>query len=221
MKNYLLLLGALFLVSCSASRNKETRLKIKERYEKLAEKNKAEKSSKPKTKPRIKTKSTKETLIATSKVNVTTDAISAYIEKYKNLAMENMRIYGIPASIKLAQGILESGSGNGKLSKEANNHFGIKCKKSWKGEFVFLTDDAPDECFRKYASAKESYSDHSEFIANRIYYKNLFLLPKDDYKGWAYGLKKAGYATDKKYPEKLISLIERYQLYKFDQTVLN
>ena len=161
-----------------------------------------------------------ETLIATSKVNVSKNTVEDYIGLYSGAAMQSMKTYGIPASIKLAQGILESGSGNGTLCRTANNHFGIKCKEEWTGETVSHTDDAPDECFRKYHSAMESYNDHSEFLANRVYYKNLFTLDKSDYSAWAKGLKKAGYATDPRYPQKLISIIERYKLYEYDQKVL-
>src|SRR5690606_19027692 len=161
-----------------------------------------------------------EVLIATSKISVSKNTVEDYISLYAPVAMQSMKTYGIPASIKLAQGILESGSGNGTLCREANNHFGIKCKDEWTGETISHTDDAPDECFRKYKSALESYNDHSEFIAHRVYYKNLFTLDKSDYSAWAKGLKQAGYATDPKYAQKLISIIERYKLYEYDQKVL-
>jgi len=138
-----------------------------------------------------------------------------YIAFYKDIAIAEMKQYGIPASIILAQGILESGSGRGRLAVKANNHFGIKCH-DWKGAKIFHDDDRAQECFRKYRDANTSFRDHSEFLANRKRYAKLFELDKDDYKGWAKELRKAGYATDRKYPEKLISLIERYQLYKFD-----
>ncbi len=142
-----------------------------------------------------------------------------YISVYKDIAMEEMRIYNIPASITLAQGILESGSGKGTLAVKANNHFGIKCH-NWKGAKVYHDDDKRQECFRKYDSALTSFRDHSEFLAHRKRYASLFNLKKEDYKSWAKGLRKAGYATDKKYSEKLISLIERYELYKYDKEVL-
>lgn len=160
-----------------------------------------------------------ETLEATSKLYVTTDIIKAYIATYKDVAQDNMRNHGIPASITLSQGILESGSGQGTLSRNANNHFGIKCH-DWTGPSVRHTDDAPDECFRKYADPAESYRDHSLFLTGRKRYSDLFALKPSDYKGWAKGLRKAGYATDPKYPDKLISLIERYNLYVFDAEVL-
>ncbi|MCC9041748.1 glucosaminidase domain-containing protein [Myroides sp. M-43] len=168
-----------------------------------------------------KKKSESEVLEATSRLSVTSDMIRDYILKYKETAKENMANHGIPASIKLAQGVLESGSGQGTLSRNANNHFGIKCHQGWEGESVRHTDDAPDECFRKYSNPEESYVDHSLFLTNRGRYSNLFLLEKDDYEGWAVGLKSAGYATDPKYADKLISLIERYELYKYDAEVLN
>jgi len=138
-----------------------------------------------------------------------------YIAVYKDMAVAEMKKYGIPASITLAQGILESGSGRGGLAVNANNHFGIKCH-DWTGAKVYYDDDEAQECFRKYKNPSRSFRDHSEFLANRKRYANLFTLDKDDYKGWARGLRRAGYATDKKYPQKLISLIERYSLYKFD-----
>lgn len=146
-------------------------------------------------------------------------AVEAYIFNLSDIAMDEMRKYGIPASITMAQGILESGSGKGRLSVEANNHFGIKCH-DWKGAKIYHDDDAAQECFRKYNNVKYSYRDHSLFLTSRRRYMELFRLGKDDYKGWAKGLKKAGYATDKKYPQKLISLIERYELYKLDAEVL-
>lgn len=138
-----------------------------------------------------------------------------YIESYGAIAQEEMRLYGVPASITLAQGILESSSGNGRLAVEANNHFGIKCH-DWNGDRIYHDDDRRQECFRKYKDARYSFRDHSLFLRQRSRYRNLFTLKVDDYKGWAKGLKAAGYATDRKYPDKLISLIERYELYKFD-----
>ena len=152
-------------------------------------------------------------------VNPVISNTTEYIEVYKEIAMKEMQTYGIPASITLAQGILESGSGRGRLAAEANNHFGIKCHE-WNGEKIFHDDDERQECFRKYGSAETSFRDHSEFLANRKRYSKLFQLKKSDYKNWAKELRKAGYATDRKYPEKLISLIERYKLFQFDQMVL-
>jgi flagellum-specific peptidoglycan hydrolase FlgJ len=161
-----------------------------------------------------------EILQATAKVKVTTDMVYEYIDRFKGVAQNNMAQYGIPASITLAQGILESGAGTGPLSVIANNHFGIKCHKEWTGPSVLYDDDAADECFRKYTDPGESYKDHSLFLTSRSRYASLFELPKDDYKQWAKGLKAAGYATDPKYPDKLISLIERYQLHQYDAQAL-
>lgn len=141
---------------------------------------------------------------------------SAYIEQYKDIAILEMQRYGIPASIKLAQGILESGSGNSELAKNANNHFGIKCKSSWTGKTYYKDDDAKDECFRKYDKVLDSYEDHSLFLKQNQRYAFLFELDVTDYKAWAHGLKKAGYATNPKYAELLIKTIEEHQLYKFD-----
>ena len=143
----------------------------------------------------------------------------AYIALFKTIAQEEMRLYGIPASITLAQGILESNSGKGRLAIEANNHFGIKCH-DWTGDKIYHDDDASQECFRKYNDPKYSYRDHSLFLTQRSRYAALFKLKKEDYKGWARELRNAGYATDKMYPEKLISLIERYRLDKYDEEVL-
>jgi len=153
------------------------------------------------------------------KVNDTRNAVELYIDRYSDIAKDNMRAHKIPASITLAQGILESGSGKGRLALKANNHFGIKCH-GWKGAKIYHDDDRSQECFRKYKKAETSYKDHSEFLTGRRRYASLFKLRSHDYKGWAKGLRAAGYATDRKYPQKLISLIERYQLYKYDEEVL-
>lgn len=139
-----------------------------------------------------------------------------YIEKYTNIAIEEMEIYGIPASITLAQGCLESANGNSRLAKEGNNHFGIKCKKGWKGMTMKHDDDEKDECFRVYASAEDSYRDHSEFLDKSPRYQELFKLDITDYKGWAHGLKAAGYATNPAYAQTLIKIIEDLQLYLLD-----
>ena len=140
-----------------------------------------------------------------------------YIEKYKNVAITEMQNYGIPASITMAQGLLESGAGRSQLTRESNNHFGIKCQKSWTGEKVYHDDDAKHECFRKYNSALESYEDHSQFLRKNPRYASLFQLSKTDYKGWAHGLKQAGYATNPKYAQLLIGLIETYNLQELDK----
>jgi flagellum-specific peptidoglycan hydrolase FlgJ len=146
-------------------------------------------------------------------------SVDNYISQYAGIAMRQMRKSKIPASIILAQGILESGSGRGRLAVKANNHFGIKCH-GWKGAKIYHDDDRSQECFRKYRKAESSYEDHSEFLTGRSRYANLFKLKPNDYKGWAKGLRAAGYATDRKYPQKLISLIERYKLYTYDEDVL-
>jgi len=141
----------------------------------------------------------------------------AYIKKYAPLAVKEMHEFKIPASITLAQGILESGNGRSGLASKSNNHFGIKCHKGWKGERVYHDDDKKDDCFRKYKYVENSYDDHSRFLSNRKRYAFLFKLNKKKYKSWARGLKKAGYATDRKYPKKLIKIIEDYKLYEFDK----
>lgn len=138
-----------------------------------------------------------------------------YIEKYKKIAVEEMKRSGIPASITLAQGILESGNGNSTLARKANNHFGIKCH-NWDGEKHYHDDDAKDECFRKYDSAEESYRDHTDFLMKTPRYRFLFEYRSDDYKSWAHGLQKAGYATSKTYASDLIRTIEENKLYIFD-----
>lgn len=139
-----------------------------------------------------------------------------YIEKYKDAAIREMHLYGVPASITLAQGILESADGNSPLAMYAKNHFGIKCHSAWKGETFIMDDDEKNECFRKYNDVEESFKDHSEFLANRSRYADLFALKVTDYKGWANGLKKAGYATNPKYAKILIDLIEQHELFKYD-----
>lgn len=161
-----------------------------------------------------------EILEATTRVKVTTAMVLEYIQNYKKIAKEDMLQYGIPASITLGQGILESGAGTGPLSIKANNHFGIKCHKEWTGASVKYDDDTSQECFRKYNNPSESYRDHSLFLTSRERYSNLFKLEKNDYKSWAIGLKNAGYATDSSYPTKLITLIEKYELQKYDAEVL-
>lgn len=153
-------------------------------------------------------------------INAQTADDVAYINRYKKVAMDEMKIYKIPASIKLAQGILESASGKSRLAKKANNHFGIKCA-DWKGEKIYHDDDKRGECFRSYPSPWGSFRDHSKFLAMRNRYSKLFELKITDYKGWANGLKKAGYATDRHYPKRLIKIIEDNQLYYYDNLVIN
>ena len=140
-----------------------------------------------------------------------------YIQKYCDLAVEEMKKYHIPASITLAQGLLESGAGQSALARKSNNHFGIKCGGDWEGKTVRHDDDARNECFRAYKHPKQSYEDHSKFLAGRSRYASLFKLEITDYKGWARGLKKAGYATDPNYAQRLINLIELYNLDKYDK----
>lgn len=143
------------------------------------------------------------------------NAYEEYIARYADMAIEQMRAYGIPASITLAQGLLESGAGKSTLAREGNNHFGIKCHSDWRGETMLRNDDAPDECFRVYGNVADSFTDHSLFL-RRKRYAELFDLDPSDYAGWARGLKKCGYATDPNYAARLISIIELYSLYRFD-----
>lgn len=139
-----------------------------------------------------------------------------YIENYKDMAIDQMRRYRIPASITLGQGLLESGAGKSRLATEAHNHFGIKVGMNWTGPYIVMADDRPDDRFRKYRSDDESYEDHSRFLVNGQRYRSLFNLKITDYKGWAHGLKKAGYATNPRYAEMLIGVIERFNLQQFD-----
>ncbi|AWM14266.1 glucosaminidase domain-containing protein [Flavobacterium sp. NRK F10] len=211
------LLSLMFLIFACGSTNKvrvtTTKAEQQEKDKQLAA---SQSSSDASTKTETKAS---ETLEATSKVSTTSATVSDYILQFKDVAKNNMKTYGIPASITLAQGILESGAGKGRLCLEANNHFGIKCHTGWTGPSVTHDDDAAQECFRKYNDPAESYKDHSLFLTSRSRYASLFKLDELDYEGWAKGLKAAGYATDPKYPSKLIGLIERYQLYLYDQEV--
>lgn len=216
---FAILLFGLIITSCGSSKkvvrttstNKKTTRTVTHKPVVTTEK---------KTEPvKSSTQSSNETLEATSKVSATTITVTEYINQFKGVAQGNMKTYGIPASIILAQGILESGAGKGRLCLEANNHFGIKCHKEWTGPTITHDDDAAQECFRKYSDPADSYRDHALFLTSRSRYNSLFQLDKLDYKGWAEGLKKAGYATDPKYPSKLIGLIERYQLNLFDEEV--
>ena len=144
-------------------------------------------------------------------------AYEDYIKKYRELAVKEMKHHHIPASITLAQGLLESGAGKSELARKSNNHFGIKCGRGWKGATVSHDDDARGECFRKYKSVKDSYEDHSKFLTSGARYASLFKLKLTNYKGWAKGLKKAGYATDPKYADRLIKIIELYNLSQYDR----
>lgn len=139
-----------------------------------------------------------------------------YIQRYSSIAIEEMERYGIPASIKLAQALLESGNGNSALARQANNHFGIKCTPEWIGKKTYQDDDHRDECFRVYERPEDSFKDHSQFLLRKRY-AALFELDKDDYKGWARGLKSAGYATNPRYADLLVELIERYHLHQYDR----
>lgn len=148
------------------------------------------------------------------------DPIQQYIETYKGLAMEEMKRTGVPASIKLAQGILESEAGESRLARIGNNHFGIKCKSNWTGETMHHDDDERGECFRKYESPEQSFMDHSDFLKSSSRYSYLFSLDPSDYRKWSQGLKKAGYATDPNYPQRLIRNIEKYDLQQYTLMVL-
>lgn len=208
-KKSLLFLIVLTLISCHATKSPIVTTK------KGAAKNTTYSSKNKKT-----TKGRREIIESSSRTVVTNDNVSNYVLQYKDIAMSNMKNYGIPASIILAQGILESGAGRGDLAVSANNHFGIKCHSDWTGDSVKHDDDSSQECFRKYNKAAESYRDHALFLTGKGRYASLFELDKDDYEAWAKGLRKAGYATDPKYPDKLISYIERYNLAQYDAQVL-
>lgn len=147
-------------------------------------------------------------------------SVEDYIATFSEIAQFEMKAYGIPASITLAQGILESGAGKSSLTQRTNNHFGIKCHTEWGGDYDFHDDDEKGECFRKYNHPMYSFRDHSEFLSSRARYAFLFDLATDDYQGWAKGLSKAGYATDKKYPQKLIAYIEQYGLSRYDKDIV-
>ena len=204
-RTLLLILLSLFVLTGCRSKKKVTEAKKNNRTERVVSRNKPE----PKT------------TVKSPPANASyAEVVSTYIDNYSGIAREEMLQYGIPASITLAQGILESGAGKGELTRKANNHFGIKCHSTWNGERVYHDDDEKGECFRKYRDPKYSFRDHSLFLTQRSRYKDLFKLKKDDYKGWARGLKKAGYATDPRYPQKLIDIVERYRLYEYDQMVL-
>ncbi|RAJ14607.1 glucosaminidase domain-containing protein [Olleya aquimaris] len=213
MKKIITILSLIILiVSCGSSKKVTTR-KSKQKTVRVVKNTNQTKGDTPKEEAVIVEETIKET------PEVYANKTEEYIAIYSDIAQDEMRNYGIPASITLAQGILESASGQGRLSVEANNHFGIKCHE-WTGAKIYHDDDASQECFRKYKNSKYSFRDHSLFLTERKRYAKLFLLEKDDYKGWAKELRAAGYATDRKYPDKLISLIERYQLYRFDADVL-
>lgn len=159
-------------------------------------------------------------LSSNSKAQYTDTNIYTYIDQYKEIAVQKMKEFKIPASITLAQGIFESACGTSKLATEGNNHFGIKCHKNWEGMTILIDDDELQECFRKYDKVEDSYSDHSLFLTTRDRYKNLFKLDIMDYKAWARGLKEAGYATNPEYANRLISLIERFNINRWDSLYL-
>lgn len=214
MKNLMLavLLGCMSFLGCKSKKAYSDALRTKNV---LAERQK----SKPES---IKTEVTAANVLPSDPgefVRFKIDDIPDYIETFSGLAQVEMEAYGIPASITLAQGLLESGYGKGELASKTNNHFGIKCHTGWQGDYDFHDDDAKGECFRKYNHPMYSYRDHSIFLSTRSRYAFLFDYETTDYKSWAKGLRKAGYATDKKYPQKLIYLIEKHELYQYDSDV--
>lgn len=211
IKQIAVLVVVIFAASCSGTKNIRTTSK------KTPTKSQPVVRKTPTTQPKTQNN---EIIEATTKVTTSSDVVRNYINQFSETAKKNMREHGIPASITLAQGILESGAGKGRLCLEANNHFGIKCHTGWTGPSITHDDDALQECFRKYNDPADSYRDHSLFLTSRSRYADLFKLDKGDYKAWAKGLRAAGYATDPKYPDKLISLIERYQLNVYDDEVL-
>jgi flagellum-specific peptidoglycan hydrolase FlgJ len=202
LNNIFILSLVLLMMGCGGAK------KVSIRYAKAPEKTLKKFEVKP-AKVELKSYNTKKELSVAERVN-------NYVATFSPVASEEMRIYDIPASITLAQGILESGMGDSRLALAANNHFGIKCHSEWGGKRIYHDDDEKGECFRVYKDPRTSYRDHSLFLISRPRYNFLFDLKIYDYKGWAKGLKKAGYATDPKYPDKLISLIERYRLGRFD-----
>ncbi|MDD5150513.1 MAG: glucosaminidase domain-containing protein [Flavobacterium sp.] len=218
----ILLITLLFFVSCHTSKSViQTTKKGSKTYDsevRTTRKSSSKKANENTASTKKSQNNTPETQVleATTRVKVTNKMILEYIENYKDVAQSNMKKYGIPASIILGQAILESGSGTGPLCVQANNHFGIKCHKDWLGESIKYDDDTIDECFRKYDNPYDSFRDHALFLTAGSRYSQLFKLSRTDYKAWARGLKDAGYATDSQYPAKLISLIERFQLYQYD-----
>ncbi len=215
MRKFISLLGiAMVLISCGG--NKKT---IASRTKKTVPRRTTVTTVKPKVQPIISDKKPKITPLKKNVALPYKERVQQYIYEFSDIAKSEMKTYGIPASITLAQGILESGAGYGELTRRAKNHFGIKCH-DWEGDRVYHDDDRSQECFRKYSQARESFRDHSLFLKNRKRYSRLFTFNKKDYKSWARGLREAGYATDRKYPEKLINIIEKYQLYTFDNEVL-
>lgn len=220
-KKILFLLTILVFVGCNSSKKYvRTTKKTPPKSNKSVAVKKPVTTKKPVSTTNSNSNGRQEVIESTSKTVVYSDVVYNYVDDFKDIAKGNMKTYGIPASIILAQGILESGAGRGELAKNSNNHFGIKCHTGWTGETVHHDDDADQECFRKYKDPAESYKDHALFLTGRSRYASLFELEKDDYEAWAKGLRKAGYATDPKYPEKLIGYIERYNLHQYDAEVL-
>ena len=224
-KKLLPLLTLFFLISCSTSkpvvRSQKPRVKpqVTRTVKKPLPTARTENPSSP-TEKNNQGNRTTEVIVSTSRTVVYSDVVNNYVNNYKGIAISNMKNFGIPASIILAQGILESGAGKGSLALKANNHFGIKCHAGWTGESVNHDDDSDQECFRKYNDPVDSYKDHALFLTSRSRYAHLFNLQKGDYEAWARGLRASGYATDPKYPEKLISYIEKYNLHQYDSQVL-
>ena len=212
MKKHIIytLLGLVLLSSCG------TQNKVAKSKKKTKKTTRVVKTTTPKEEPVEVVKTTPKTDVKTPK-NSKKSVTEIYIETYRDVAKKQMERHGIPASITLAQVILESGSGKGELTMKSNNHFGIKCHKGWEGQRVYHDDDEDQECFRKYANPAYSFTDHSLFLTGRSRYAFLFKLPKDDYRAWAKGLKKAGYATDKRYADKLIRIIEALKLHQYDE----
>jgi flagellum-specific peptidoglycan hydrolase FlgJ len=206
----ILLLTVLFLTSCGS------KLKVATVYKDKRTEKKIDRVDIPE----VTTLETHSTRVVITPVKTYDDVKRNYIEQYHQVAIQEMSIYKIPASITLAQGVLESRSGTSDLTTRSNNHFGIKCHKGWKGRKTYHDDDEKGECFRVYKNPINSFRDHSLFLTLRKRYEGLFELKITDYKRWAKGLKKAGYATDKAYPQKLITIIEEYQLYKYDAMAL-
>ena len=202
LNHFFTLLVILLIVSCGGAK------KVSIRHTKIPE-NTLKKFEVKQSKLDLNIHKSKEKLSVVERVN-------NYVAAFSTVAIEEMKMYDIPASISLAQGILESGMGYSRLAVAANNHFGIKCHSEWEGKRIYHDDDEKGECFRVYKDPRTSYRDHSLFLTSRSRYNLLFDLKIDDYKGWAKGLKKAGYATDPKYSNKLINLIERYSLDRFD-----
>ena len=227
-KKNLLIFVLVTLIGCNASKpvivtTKKAPVKPKSEIVRNSKKNTTRNpiNTKSNTSNSTKNNNESEVIVSTSKTVVTNDIVRSYVNQFKDVAMSNMKNYGIPASIILAQGILESGAGKGDLALRSNNHFGIKCHVGWTGESVKHDDDSAQECFRKYDNPSESFKDHALFLTGRSRYAKLFALSKNDYKAWARGLRAAGYATDPKYPDKLISYIERYGLFEYDNMALD